>query len=110
MDGRWQHETPYEEELKLVRHSNDLRFEGVLLCGAVRRLVKLLGSIPGKWQAQRVGKREGERFSEVEQEDEGRLSTAQDIWRKSTDVLRRIIVPVEEQGGVTSSCVCPHCH
>ena len=30
--------------------------------------------------------------------------------RKSTDFLRRIIVPVEGQGGVTLSYVCPHCH
>ena len=28
-DGRRQHETPYMEELELVRHSNDLLFEGV---------------------------------------------------------------------------------
>ena len=28
-DGRWQHETSFEEELELVRHSTDLRCEGV---------------------------------------------------------------------------------
>ena len=26
------------------------------------------------------------------------------------DFLRRIVVPVEAQGGVTLSYVCPHCH
>ena len=30
--------------------------------------------------------------------------------RNSTHFLRRIIVPVEGQGGVTLSSVCPHCH
>ena len=29
--GRWQHETPYKEELELGRHSNYLCFEGVLI-------------------------------------------------------------------------------
>ena len=32
-------------------------------------------------------------YNEVEAEDEGRLSIAQDILRKSTDILRRIIAP-----------------
>ena len=31
-DGRRQHETRYKEELELVRHSNDLRFGGKLMC------------------------------------------------------------------------------
>ena len=29
--GGWQHEAPYKEELELLRHSGDLRFEGVPL-------------------------------------------------------------------------------
>ena len=33
-DGDWQQETPYKEELELVRHSRDLRFEGILLRSA----------------------------------------------------------------------------
>ena len=28
-DGRWQHETPHTEDLELLRHCTDLRFEGV---------------------------------------------------------------------------------
>ena len=48
--------------------------------------------------------------NEVEQEDEERQSIVQDILRKRTDFLRRIIVPVEGQEGVTLSYVCPHCH
>ena len=43
-------------------------------------------------------------YSEVESEDE------QLDLQKSTDFLKRIIVPVEGQGGVTLSYVCPHCH
>ena len=30
-EGSWQQETPYKEKLELVRHSDDLRFEGVLM-------------------------------------------------------------------------------
>ena len=41
--------------------------------------------------------------NEVESEDGGRLSIAQDILRRSTDFLRRIIAPVRGQGGVTLS-------
>ena len=46
----------------------------------------------------------------VDLEDESRLSIAQDILRKSTDFLRRIIAPCDGVGGVTLSYVCPHCH
>ena len=49
-------------------------------------------------------------YSEVEQEDDGRRSIAQQIVYTSTDVLTRIIVPVEGQVGITLSFVCPHCH
>ena len=35
-------------------------------------------------------------YSDVKQADEGCLSSAQDILRNSTDVLRRIIAPVDE--------------
>ena len=49
-------------------------------------------------------------YSEVEQEDEDRKSIAQLILQKSSDSLRRIIVPVEGQGEVTLSCVFPQCH
>ena len=55
------------------------------------------------WTSAKV--REGDH--EVEPEDEDRQSIVQDILRKSTDFLMRIIVPVE---GVTLSYVSPHCH
>ena len=51
-------------------------------------------------------------YNEVAQEDDDRQGIVQYILRKNTDFLKRIIVPVEGQGGVGSllSCVCPHCH
>ena len=42
-----------------------------------------------------------EAYDKVALEDVGRLSIAQDILRK--------IAPVDGMGGVTLSCVCPHC-
>ena len=45
-----------------------------------------------------MDKCEGERvLDEVEQEDEDRQSIVQEILRRSTDFLRRIIVPVERE-------------
>ena len=44
-------------------------------------------------------------YNEVEEEDDGRQSIALQILQKSADFLRRIIVPVEGQGGVTQSYV-----
>ena len=38
-DGSWQHEALYKEELDLVRHSDDLRFGGVLMLPAQVRLL-----------------------------------------------------------------------
>ena len=58
-----------------------------------------------------MDKSDGKRiYKEVEQEDEDRQRIVQDVLRKSADFLRRIIVPVESQGGVTFSHVCHHCH
>ena len=37
-------------------------------------------------------------------------SVVQKILQKSTNFLRRVVVPVEGQGGVTLSYVCPQCH
>ena len=79
----------YKEELELVRHSNDLRLEGVLMlqayhAGELRRLGKMFGNVLGKRQAQRMGKCEGERecYNEVEQQDEHRHSIVQYILRR----------------------------
>ena len=84
-DGRWQHEVPYKEELELLRHSSDLRFEDVLMGQAYNAeksgdWANHLEQIHGKWQARRLDKCEGE----VEQEDEGNVK---DILRKRHGLL-----------------------
>ena len=51
-----------------------------------------------------------ESYDNVASEDIGRLSIAQNILRKSTDVLRRIIALASGVGGVTLSYVCRRCN
>ena len=51
-----------------------------------------------------------EAFDMVAQDEAENLSIVQEIMLGSTDYLRRIIAPVGEQGGVTMSCLCPHCN
>ena len=99
-DGGWQHETPYKEELQLARRSSDLRFGCVPMRRAYHAgksgdgahcLDNFLGNgTLSVWASAKVR----ECNSEVEQEDEGRQSSAQETLRKGTDFLRRIIVPV----------------
>ena len=48
--------------------------------------------------------------NEVKQEDDERKSVVQHILQRSTDFLRRIIVPGGGHGGVPLSYVCPQCH
>ena len=85
-DGDWQQENPYKEELELVRRSSEFCFEGILMrraCEAVK---------PGDWKNYlevffkddrlsmwaRVKVRDC--YNEVELEDEGRISIAQDKY------------------------------
>ena len=68
---------------------------------------KYLGELLGRnkrsiWTSAKVR----ECYSEVEQEDEGHVSIAQAILRKSTGFLRRITAPIDGVGGVTLSYVC----
>ena len=51
-----------------------------------------------------------EPHEKVTMDEIGRLGVMQEILRKSTDFLRRIIAPVDGMGGVTLSYVCPHCN
>ena len=48
-------------------------------------------------------------YFQAKQDDDQRHRIVQQIVQKCTDVLRRTIVPVEGQGGVTQSYVCRHC-
>ena len=109
-DGDWQLETPYKEELEFVRRSSNLRFEGVLMRRAYGNSgdwenyleVFLKDDRLSMWAYENM--REG--YDEVGLEDEVRVSIAQDIPRKSTDFLKRIIAPSDGVGGVTLSFVC----
>ena len=51
-----------------------------------------------------------EAYDKVAKDEIGRFGIVQEILRKSTDFLRRIIAPVGGKGGVTLSYVCPHCN
>ena len=106
-DGDGQQEPPWKEELELARRSSDFCFEGILM----RRACE--AGKPGDWKnylevffkddrlSMWARVKERECYNEVELEDEGRISIAQDILRKSTDFLRRIIVPSDGPGRVT---------
>ena len=111
-DGDWQQEASYNEEVKLVWHHSDLRFEGILMRRAddaeksgdwEHCLEVFLGN--GRlieWTSAKVR----ECYNEVEQKDEDPTEHSRG-YSAETDFLRRIIVPVEGQGGVTLSYVCP---
>ena len=94
--GNRRHEKPCKEELELLPHSTDLRFDGSLMRQAYN--VGKSGDWKGflendklsAWTSVQVG----ECYNEVEQKDEGPQSIAQQILHKRTDFLRRIIVPV----------------
>ena len=51
-----------------------------------------------------------ESFFQARHEDDQRKSIVQQVLQKSMGFLRRIIAPVEGQGEVTLSYVCPHGH
>ena len=58
-----------------------------------------------EWTFERIR----EAYEKVAKDEFGRLGIVQEILRKSTDFLRRVIEPVDGMGGVTLSNVCPHC-
>ena len=49
-------------------------------------------------------------MKKVARDEIGRMGIVQEILRKSTDFLRRVIAPAGGMGGVTLSCICPHCN
>ena len=57
--------------------------------------------------SERTLERMREAYEKVAKDEIGRVP---EILRKSTDFLRRVIAPVDGMGGVTLSCVCPHCN
>ena len=106
-EGAWQQETPCKEELELVKHSRDLRFEGSFLlraCYAGRSVTgraiwknseRMAGSVFGQVSKLR------ECYNEVEAEDEGPLSITQDFLCRSTDLLGMLV-----EKGVLPSRTC----
>ena len=68
--------------------------------------VALLVQLAGRRLNVRTSAKLQECYSEVTQEDDERKSIVQQILHRSRDFLRRIIVPVQGQGGVTLSSVC----
>ena len=93
----WPRESPHKEVLELLRESEGMRLEGTTV---IRQAMK--GGRACDWSELLK--------SDKLNADGDRRSIAHQILPKSTDVLRRIIVPVGGQGGVTLSYVCPHCH
>ena len=102
-------ESASKDELELVKHSRDVRLGGLLMHRAY------FAGKSGDWEMYLEEFRKDEKHvreccNEVEAEDEGRSSIAQDILRESKEFLRRIIAPKCGVGCVTLSYVCPHGH
>ena len=100
VQGEWHHESLVKEVLDQVkrRAGTDCNWESFK--EQCRKEGKLC-----EWTKERLQ----EAYDKVALEDVGRLCIAQDMLRRSTDFLRRIVAPVGEMGGVTLSYVCPHC-
>ena len=93
-----------------------------MACGAQMMRKSFFATRDGSWEEFRKGCSEKEKASEwtlekireayekVAREEIGRLGIVQEMLRKSTDLLRRIVAPVGGKGGVTLSYVCPHCN
>ena len=108
--------TPSKEVLEQVKRNADTD------CNAQICAARAMQGSSGNWESfkEEFQKKKGklsewtlerlqEAYDKVASEDIGRLSIAQEILRKMTDFLRRIIAPVDGMGGVTMSHVCPHC-
>ena len=103
-------ESPYKEELAVLRESDSLHRASTM----VRRSMKVgkedrwselwKSSEFNSWTRAKLQ----ECYHEVRQDDDQRKTIAQQIMWKSTNILRRKIVPVQGQGVVSLSYVCPH--
>ena len=113
--GQWQLGSPFEEVLEQVNGSSDTYCDAYMMLRAsyavetgswegFKEAFRDTGEI-SEWAFDRIK----EAYDKVASEDVGRLSIAQDILRKSTDFLRRVLAPVDGVGGITLSYVCPHC-
>ena len=83
-----------------------------LPCNEGRQLGRVQRKIQKKRKSFQNGlsKEYGEAYEKVARDDIGRLGSVQEILRKSTNFLRRVIAPVGGLGGATLSHICPQCH
>ena len=114
IQGQWQRESLLKEVLEQVRRNADTE------CNAQKKRRAYSAKKSGQWESfEEEYRKEGKLFEctferlqeandKVAMEDIGRLSIAQEIPRKSTEFLRRIIAPMLGMGGVSLSYVCPH--
>ena len=101
-----------KEELALLQQSENRRLPGIMVRRAVNagraddwsELMKSEELNP--WMIAKLKAS----YGQATQDDDECKSIVQQIMQKSTDFLRRIVVPVEGQGGVALSHVCPDCH
>ena len=63
-----------------------------------------------KQRKRKVIRMDSREYAKLTKKLQDRLGVVQEILRKSTDFLRRVIAPVGGMGGVTLSYVCPHCN
>ena len=100
--GMWEHKSPAREYLEQVKccHDTDCN-EPMMKIKTFRKKMKA-----SEWASDRIK----EAFEKVAQVEAEKVGTVQEIVLRSTDYLRRIIVPVGGQGGVTMSYLCPHCN
>ena len=107
----WTEESPYNKQLTLLREGDSLHLAGTLVRRAMKLgrengLLELLKSSElDLWTRMKL-----QECCHGVMQDDQRRSMVQQILQKSTGFLRRIIVPVQGQGEVTLSYVCPPSH
>ena len=116
IQGQWQRESPAKEYLEQVKCCKGtdctpgmMKQAFFTLKGGDCREYKSIFKVQAKateWALERIR----EAFEKVAKDEARRLSIVHQIMLRSTDYLRRIIAPVGGQGGVTLSCLCPHCN
>ena len=116
IQGKWQQESSFREVLEQAKRNVDTD------CGAQMMRRGYLAMKNGSWEELKERyRKEGESskwtlertreaYEKVAKDEIGRFCILQEILRKSTDFLERVIAPVGGMGGVTLSYVCQHCN
>ena len=109
IQGKWQLEPPFKELLKQIKKSSGISCSAHFMRHAyyAGKSGDWKGYKKAHWDKNGIGEwafiEVKESYDKVAWEDIGRLGIAQDILRKSTDFLRRIIALASGVGGVTLS-------